>query len=735
MDLNRPVFAKTGIFLLILALATLVFYCAIPAGASPEYIYTVEVIFKYAFPPSALAGSWLIWKIYDEKILNKLEITREALENYLRAHSKKIKYGSIILLAAFLIAAILTDTLFFVYALFVSLTPYLCLAGLIWLFRLKNQGGVFFLSLLRGVLVWSVLIWLQTNILSCLDLIRGDIIAALWLIFFAILAVFLFRERKNWRLPSVRGWDWIPVIIAFFALIVALAYPPNNYDVLAYHMPRVLHWLQNGSLAPYATTVDRQIGMPPFNSLVALQSYAPYNLDYFVNLGQWLAYTGCVVGVRQITVALGGAETARNAAVIFAATTPAAITQASNTESCLMVSFYLLAMAWTWILWLRETKPGRQTTILFGLSLGFAILSKGSAYPAALPFVLVVAWRCVRQPKTAFLSGLVAASLIIIVNAPHLYRNLSGEGNLVAGGERNILKRPTPATFLNNAIYNFVSNEPPLLANGGRETLMAFSDKLGIRQDDEEIFPFGGLKFALDHYHNSDTYTPNPLQALFVLIVLIAIILKKCRPPLLYTSCVVASFVIFCLILTWHAWVARIQISLFLLAAPVCGLFIASLRKSKLTKYLLLLFCLFAAPPLFACEQRALLSKQAFHPAPKAYGYFLTTSRDELLLNCWPEIKREYVKAVEFIANKKPDVVGVKIGTNGLEYPLWALLRRRLGSETPKIYPVFPDQKETPRYVLDYERIEQEPIDYLPRVLEYKDGQTKILYAPGTEEE
>lgn len=146
-----------------------------------------------------------------------------------------------------------------------------------------------FPSVARGALAWCLVVWLQTNILSWLDLIDGTIIAVFWLLYFAALCPFLYKFKSSWRLASIKGWSWIFAIILFFTLVVAIAYPPNNYDVLTYHMPMVAHWVQNHTMAPYPTSVDRQIGMAPFNAMITLQSYAPDRLDYFVNLGSgWL---------------------------------------------------------------------------------------------------------------------------------------------------------------------------------------------------------------------------------------------------------------------------------------------------------------------------------------------------------------------------------------------------------------------------------------------------------------
>jgi hypothetical protein len=45
--------------------------------------------------------------------------------------------------------------------------------------------------------------------------------------------------------------------------VLALITPPNMYDSMTYHMSRVVHWIQNGSLAHYPTSIGRQLFLPP----------------------------------------------------------------------------------------------------------------------------------------------------------------------------------------------------------------------------------------------------------------------------------------------------------------------------------------------------------------------------------------------------------------------------------------------------------------------------------------
>lgn len=722
--------------LLALAAGLLLFYIFIPSGAGAEYAYTVRQAFKSAFLPLLAAAAWALWPAFlmarespppwAARLAAGFSSGRARLIAFIKNHKYSAAAVFLSLAALFCAAFSWKYSFSFFLGLLISLLPYACLAGLVWLFRLKSQDKPLFLAVIQGSLFWSSAVWLLTNALSWLGMLSGGIIARFWLAFFIPLAWLLFKKRSEWRPPPIHGWAWVPAIIAFFTLISGIAYPPNNYDVLTYHMPRVLHWLQNGSLAAYAASVDRQIGMAPFNALAAMQSYAPARLDYFVSLGQWLAYAGCMIGVCQISAELGLGKKARAAALIFSATLPTAISQASNVESSLLVAFFLCAMAWLFLLWMKEKEPSLRLAALFGLSLGFAILSKGSAYVIAFPFVLIIAWRCASRPKSALIPGLAAAILVIGVNAPHLIRTYAGEGSIVKGGEKNILAKPSPRAFLNNAVYNFAVNNPVLLKFGGTDALIKLSEAMGIQQDDPVIFPFGGIEnTSPPSTMLADATMPNTLQSIFLIFVAIAAALGRFRPPPLYSCAVLASFILFNLALTWHAWIPRIQMPLFLLASPLCGLCAASFKSPRAERAVLAAFCAFSFFPLFMSVERPLLYRSGH---PELPGHFLAVPRDELMLNVWPKFSKDYAGAVYYIASKHPEKIGVKIGTNGFEYPLWQILRERLNDKAPEIVSILPGQKDMPEYVFDWERMDQEDVKYPPRVLKYENGAAEAVY-------
>jgi len=75
---------------------------------------------------------------------------------------------------------------------------------------------------------------------------------------------------------------------------LALLTPTTNWDSLMYHLPRVLHWIQQQSLEPYPTHNTRQIEFAPWPAFVITHLHLLNGNDYLDNLVQWSAMVICV---------------------------------------------------------------------------------------------------------------------------------------------------------------------------------------------------------------------------------------------------------------------------------------------------------------------------------------------------------------------------------------------------------------------------------------------------------
>ena len=132
---------------------------------------------------------------------------------------------------------------------------------------------------------FEVLLLVITELSSLGHHFTAGTVEAAWAVLLLVLlaatwnqiAAFLGRARASghWLDLRARAADlgleeslWIGVLILVFCLLVAVAglYLPSNSDSLVYHLARVEHWIQNRTIAPFATHYLAQVELSPWAS-------------------------------------------------------------------------------------------------------------------------------------------------------------------------------------------------------------------------------------------------------------------------------------------------------------------------------------------------------------------------------------------------------------------------------------------------------------------------------------
>ena len=571
----------------------------------------------------------------------------------------------------------------------VAVLPFLCL--LLSCFLGMQRCKSCLEGILKAGIIWTLSSFVYLLLCSVQSLITFTSLLAFWGCYIIICCVFICRQKTLLFLWRTAGnlWKLFPSHIRYFfivlfigTLLTALLYPPNNWDAMTYNMPRVMHWIQNMTLAPYITSIDRQIGMAPLQSMLILSPVLLGKTDFFAPLVQWFGYIGTCLAVARICVQLGGNKKACLYSVMFFATVPMCILQASNTESGHVVGFFICCFVSFFLQWKNE--PCLRHAVWSGLALGLAISSKGSAYPFAAATVLIMGFLCLRSKKR-FMQGCVAAVVVIALQIPALMRNLEAYDSLFASAEQNINKAVSVKTFVAAASANFLMNLPVMGSSAFRQAYADFLERLDVRMDDSRIYPWGNPRDNVRKFYSTeDSRAQNPLHALLLAGLLLAVLLRRVPLPPLYTGMVVATFMLFSVFLVWFPHITRIHMGLYALAAPCAGLAAERLRQRWRTGLLVVLL-IGALPPLLLNQTRPLLPEQCvqfiWHRDVRDCW---SNPREQLYFNPRPEIRDAYIAAADAIAAAHPAVVGVRLWQDGWEYPLWGLLRNRM-EQLPRI--------------------------------------------------
>lgn len=306
------------------------------------------------------------------------------------------------------------------------------------LFRRRcARGRSFAEAWLETAVLYGAAVWVGANFLSAFDGLWPWPLRIAWGVIGVWALVSLWRTRRvevKWPRPCTAGeWSLVGLGAGLLGLTLlrALLAAPATMDVLSYHLPRQLMWLQQGSLAPFVTVNDRQNMMPPLAEVLGLQFLGLTGDDRWVNLPQWLAYAGVAIGLATLTRRLGASRGAALLAAVLGLLLPMAYHEASNAKNDLLAAFWLLVGAVQLVRW-REPgfAPTRTDALWLAGPFALAWLTKSTAMLFAPPLLIVGLWpwlraRAARESARVLApAGLVALLLI----APFHLRNLEWYG-------------------------------------------------------------------------------------------------------------------------------------------------------------------------------------------------------------------------------------------------------------------------------------------------------------------
>ncbi len=313
-------------------------------------------------------------------------------------------------------------------------------------------------ALLRAAVWWAAGVWVLANALGAFGALRPGPLKIAWALLAAAALADGFRRRADFCRGAVllRPWAWArsqgrgengqsraqqdcaPTVTAWrftfprpenfsewaaalgigalllLALVVAVAAPPVTVDVLNYHLPRQLMWLQQGSLAHFVTANDRQLVMPPLAEVIGLQWFALTGGDRWANLPQWFAYALLPVAVLRAARAGGATRGTAALAAWLAVCLPMAWHEASNGKNDLQGALWLTVLLWQ-VAEARRAGGGERAcpapacpepfegveraekgdAVFVGVTLALALLTKSTAMLFAPPLLVAgwLAWR------------------------------------------------------------------------------------------------------------------------------------------------------------------------------------------------------------------------------------------------------------------------------------------------------------------------------------------------------
>jgi hypothetical protein len=478
----------------------------------------------------------------------------------------------------------------------------------------------------------------------------------------------------------------IPQLLLIAAVLGVAAWvcPPNNFDSMTYHMPRVMHWMQDRNVAFYPTGSLRQVELAPGAEYLILHVQMLGRTDHWADMVQWFAYVGSVIGVSVVARSIGGRPRAQVLAAVFAATLPMACLQSGTTQNDLVSAFWFVCSIAT-LLRLASPlppRPGWACAILCGGSLGLGVLTKSTMYPLAAPMAgglgLLLLWRHrLRGLGWLALAAMLAASL----NGPTWVRNhrfshcLLGNGGygFQAGHYTNAHPGIGPAVsnMLRNAGLELVVDCPPV-SGAVEHAVRTVHRWAGLDPDDQATIFNGFTRYDLSHIPwNSEDYSSSPFHAVLIFAAVVTMIIgwrRSDRAVRWYAAGVGAGFVLFCAFLRYQPWHCRLLLPPMIASAAFVAVALDRRWKHGIPTAVFALLPLLAVPWVLDGCLHPMIGPGSIFDQPREQQYF----RER------PTLLPAYRSLVDLAAKNGVRQVGVTGDGNAWEYPLTMLLRERL---------------------------------------------------------
>jgi hypothetical protein len=532
---------------------------------------------------------------------------------------------------------------------------------------------------LRATVLVGAAAWAITETLSLFGAVRRVPLAIAWAVVLA--AAFGFAWRRG-PIPMPRI-DWVVAayaaacgsILALTAIAAAFS-PPNSADAMAYHMPRVLYWAEQGGVRFFPTQYLNQIMLQPFAEYCMLQTYVLSGGDRFINSVQWIASVLCAIAVSAIAREFGAPARAQAFAALFCAAIPSGILASSGAKNDYVLALWLAAAVYFALRW-RASRAADDAALL-GCALGLALLTKATAYLfAPWPLAAILARPALESGRGFLRAAALMAACALAINLPQYICNWDLSGSPMGYGSafgtaefrwRNetLGWKQTLSNMLRNASEQLGARSEAW-NRGVYDAVIGAHGSLGIDPADPAT-TWRWSAYAPPRNANHEADAPNRVQ-LAILSALFGVLLWRAaggrdRLLALYTLSLVLGFVAFCAYLKWQPFMARLFLPLFVLGAPLASM----VRSLWLQAALCLLLLDGARRPAIENWVRPLRGPRSVFAVPRDRQYFSDMVQ-------WKEDWPAYWATVDELKKSNCDVVGIDNAHFQLEYPLEALLR------------------------------------------------------------
>ena len=417
-------------------------------------------------------------------------------------------------------------------------------------------------------------------------------------------------QLKQWRFSNP-ALVLLGVLISGSMLLGAyliLAVPPNSTDGLFYHLSRVAHWLQNGTLHHFQAPLLQRTVFPINLEIGLLWLTALSGTDRLGGFLQWFATIAAMLGIYGVARQLEFPRSGALFAAFIWSTFTIVVVQATAVKNDIIVTFFFIALFYFLLAGLQAAPPkDRVNFIFFGLALGLALGAKSTAW-LALPglglMAAVLAFYKPGQflPKLIYAGGCGLVGFILVGAYNYLlnwlnYQSPFGPATVSA---MHLVQHPSPVTFganLGRIGYDFfdLSGLPEAIMENIQPWRSLIGQKLFALLQLEPNPP--GANFSREFDFNRGILPPYEKNAWYgplgALLLLPTLIFYLCISPLLekniwkwFTALIPVVFLlVFAYLVRWQTQLGRLFLIAVTLGTPLMAGFYIWSEKYKLLRW------------------------------------------------------------------------------------------------------------------------------------------------------
>ncbi|MCM8776216.1 MAG: glycosyltransferase family 39 protein [Candidatus Omnitrophica bacterium] len=455
--------------------------------------------------------------------------------------------------------------------------------------------------------------------------------------------------------------------------------PPNTWDSLVYHMSRVVHWIQNRSVAHYSTVELRQLIHPPWAEFAIMHFQILSQGDHWAGFVQWFSLLGSVIAASLVAGALGAKLMGQIAASMVCLTIPSGILQASGTKNDYAVGYWLVVFVYFLLLYRDKLKVGYLLGLATGL--GLAFLTKISALVFSVPFLLWLLLLEIKQcRREAWKHSILVLGIVLILNVSPWARNFSLFGypftqrwkeSLAASdltrAKNEVISVPFFIVLVADNIFAHLGSPVQPLNRAIASVKYHLHRFLGVTYSDARI-TYGAvpeytiIDFSMEEVSAGNLY--HVILATAALVLCISLSRFRQHTVLIYGTALCVAFVFFCAYHRWSPYNVRLHLPLFVMAASWIGFVLAESSPKWITHFILTTLCLMILPYTFWNPWRPIFGARSVIATDRWEQYFYTLS----------ELGDPIRSVTSMIRSRGYKNIGLVIGKDHWEYPYWVFL-------------------------------------------------------------